>query len=194
MFTFCSGLAVISFLNLRSIYKLVLIPVVLLSVPSWLVAVWWYGLPAQAGSLFFLRTLGSVTIASVLLHSIGLRRMGSVFQWFKVPLELRQMWNIMVSQVAGFSELVTDMALARSARTIKQAGGGLVRRQAGRQMGILFSRTYQRGNQLAFAMDARQIADIPVIPAREAAGRWRLPDFVLVCFSIIIAIAVGVAA
>lgn len=176
-FWLANVVAIVSYLNLASVYRAVTIPVLLLAVPSCLVASLWYKLPPEAGAIFFLRTVASVTVASVMLHSIGLRRMQDVFKWFKLPFEIRQIWSIMISQVAGFSDLLNDMAQARRARAVSESNTRFVRRQIGRQMGILFSRTCQRGNELAYAIDARRIADIPhSVLADSRSLRWSLRD------------------
>lgn len=183
-FALSMAMAVAAFLNLRSIFRIMLVPLALMAIPSWLVAVIWYQLPLLAGVPFFLRTLASVSIAGVILHSIGLRNVGEVFVWLRVPLELRQVWTMMVSQVAGFSDMVSEMALARQARRVQPVRGGLVRRQIGTQMGVLFARTYQRGNQLGLAMESRRIMQRgdPISAGHEIG--WTGGDYGLVIFSV----------
>ncbi len=185
-FALSMAVAILSFLNLASIYKLMLVPLLFMAIPSWLVAVWWYEIPFFSGVLFFLRTLASVSVASVVLHSIGLRRVGEVFVWLRLPVELRQTWTMMVSQVAGFSDLVTEMALARNARRVKPISGNQARRQIGNQMGILLARTYRRGTQLGLAMEARQVLQRGSSPNAPHEAIWAARDYSLV--------AVGAAA
>lgn len=176
-FCLANGVAIVSYLNLSSVYRVVLVPVLLLVIPTWLMASLWYKLPPEAGAIFFLRTVASVTVASVMLHSIGLRRMQDVLKWLKLPFEIRQIWSIMIAQVAGFSELLNDMAQARRARAVAESHSRVVRRQIGRQMGILFSRTCQRGNELAYAIDARRITDTPESAlAEDPSLRWNIRD------------------
>ncbi len=186
-FALAMATAVAAFLNLRSIFRIMLVPLLLMAIPSWFVAVLYYQIPVLSGVPFFLRTLASMSVASVLLHSIGLRRIGEVFAWLRVPVELRQTWTMMVSQVAGFSDLVNEMALARHARRVQPVGGSVVRRQIGGQIGILLARTYQRGNQLGLAMESRQITHEGRVTSMGDVRAWTGKDYALIILGVAMA-------
>lgn len=159
--------AIVSYLNLKSLYRIMLIPVMLMALPVWLVASFVHS-NVEAGSLFFIRTLTSLAVAGVAIHSVGLRNIAEVMDFFRLPVELRQMWSIMVAQVVSFAGLVADMMLARKARHIGRVRGSQARLEVGRQAGVLFSRTWQRGNELSYAMDARNIeGHIPRVADRR---------------------------
>ncbi len=181
--------AVLSYLNLKSLYKIMLVPVVLMALPVWVVASLLHS-SVEAGSLFFLRTLTSLAVAGVAIHSVGLRNIAEVMDFLRFPAEFKQMWSIMVAQVVSFAGLVSDMMLARKARHVGKVRGGQVRVEVGRQAGVLFARTWQRGNELAYAMDARNINGHVVRGIERRAFAGADYAFLLVCMLLLVGLAV----
>jgi energy-coupling factor transporter transmembrane protein EcfT len=172
-----------SYLDISSIYRVALVPLLIFALPAWVVAHFWYGGAGGNGGLFFLRTTTSVIVVTAMLHSIGMRQTGNVLRWFGLPVELRQMWSIMLSQVASFSEMVSNMAIAREARYIRRSAGQM-RKQIGTQAGVLFARTHRRGGQLAFAMESRTLHSTSVTLSRK--DPWRANDYVFLVGIVIV--------
>ena len=114
-----------------------------------------------------------------------------VMDFLRLPAELRQMWSIMVAQVVSFAGLVTDMMLARKARHVSKVRGNQVRMEVGRQAGVLFSRTWQRGNEISFAMDARNIdGHPPRLAERRAFGAADFA-FIIVCAMLVAGLVIA---
>jgi len=169
-------LALTAYLDLPSIYKVALIPIGLFALPAWLISIWISDTPLFEGSLFFFRTVSSVIVVLVILHSIGLRNVTTALKWFRLPRELQLAWSIMVAQVASFSDLVSNMALARQARQIQDNDTSLIRRQTGRHAGVLFSRTYRRGIDLSNALEVRGLSQAG--PSRQSSIVWSTADYI----------------
>lgn len=150
-------LATVSYLDLPSILRITALPLILLALPSWLIAAIFLDLPWSVAARGVLRVATSTAIAIILLHSIGLMNIASTLRRLGVPAELCTACRIMIAQATTFSDVTTEMELARNSRIITQPPSGKIRHLIGGQMGVLFARMLQRSHDLVLATDAREI-------------------------------------
>jgi len=181
------SLALMAFLDITSIYKVAMIPIGIFALPAWLISAWISNTPLHEGSLFFFRTAASVIVVLVTLHSVGLRNVTIAFRWFRLPRELQLVWSITIVQIASFSDLISNMALAREARQIQRQNSSVTRNQIGRQTGVLFSRTSRRGIDLAFALEARDLSESG--PILVPIG-WVMADYIYVVATLSLVIGI----
>ena len=186
-------MATLSFLDIRITYSIIWIPLVILALPSWLFSTLWYRIPLSASLPFVLRTLSSITSAVVIFQSIGLRNFTKVFEWFRLPSDLRTAWTLMIGQVAAFADLLTTMAHARKARQLVPVKASVTRRQIGRQAAILFARTNHRSDQLAMAMEARGITSISQTNESKISTGFSYLDILSITITIIVS-CIGISA
>jgi len=148
--------ATASAVNVSSALRLALIPVIVFALPSWLLA--HLISVTGASAMLLLRTFVSCSIASIMVHSIGLRQISNVLQSFHVPADFILIWRIMIAQIAAFAIILGDMAHARSARQIARPAFAQRFRHGGMQAGVLLQKTDKRGFETALALNARTIA------------------------------------
>src|SRR5690606_10233439 len=68
--------ALLSYLDIPSILRTAALPVLILAIPTWALAVLFFEATPAAAGLSILRVICSVTISITLLHSIGLTHVG----------------------------------------------------------------------------------------------------------------------
>lgn len=175
--------ATVSAINLPAALKLALIPVLVFALPSWFFA---HLLSASSASaMLVLRTFVSCSIASIMVHSIGLRHISGVLQSFRVPADFILIWRIMIAQIAAFANILSDMAHARAARQIARPALAQRLRHGGMQAGVLLQKTDKRGFETALALNARTI-NAPAAPGKLAVTAADLL-FIILCFSAAVA-------
>ena len=162
---------VFAFLNIPSILLVVAVPVAVLLLPSWTLAVVFYDVGWNAFLTGMLRSASAVLTGTLFLHSLGLRGIGLAFQRLGLPPELCLAWRMMIAQASGFKDLTAQMAMARNARYIHAAEGGIIRRQIGGQMAFLLARMLRQGEQTGMAMEAREITQGAALSSPAAERR-----------------------
>lgn len=186
-FTIVMAAALLSYLPMPSLLKIVALPVILLAAPTWLVGIAFFNMDPPAAAVALVRVATSTSTGVVLAHSIGLSKVPGALAAVGLPAPLAASLQAAVSQAFIFSDLSTEMEMARRARTIRLPKGGLLRRLMGGQMAILLGRMLERSRELTLAAEARTIHGLPVYHNSQHKHGWRAPDAALIGASLIIA-------